>query len=290
MSRIRSYLRLIRLPNTFMIALAVAIGYIISARKLDLSIELFYALVTGATINSAVMIVNDIADIEIDRINMLQRPLVTGEVSINEAWILAFLTSATGIIASIATGPYTFIIAFGFLILGIIYNYRLKGIPLIGNMSVSASVAIPFIYGGVAAGGTLDTNIALLAISAFTVNTYREIIKDIADVEGDKAKGLKTLPIVLGDNTALKVAYTFLLTGLAAGLVPLFIDTGIYLPLYIPLIILTETTLLYSGYLAYKSISYGERRGMLKAKKVALLGMFLGMLAFLLGATLYLGP
>jgi len=270
---------MIRLPNTIMIGLAVAIGYIIaSPAEIDL-ISLALGMVTGMAINAAIMIINDIADIDIDKINSPNRPLVRGDITVRSAKTYAIGFLVIGIVTSGATGLSTFIIAIAFAMLGIIYNYYLKGLPLIGNLAVSGSVAIPFIYGALLTGEAVpNVNVVLLSIAAFTVNTYREIIKDIADIRGDTQAGLKTLPIVVGPNTAYKISTIFLLTGLLTGFIPLYIDTGLNRTVYTPLIILTTILLIISMILA-KNIH--DNNMLIKAKKIALLGMFMGMVSFL---------
>jgi len=259
-----------------MIAIAVFIGYVLTNSNTVFDYSILYGILTGVFINSAIMITNDIADVEIDRVNNVKRPLVTGSINKREAYLMAIIIALLGILTSILTGIITFAIAFSFLILGLLYNYKLKGIPLVGNLAVSASVAIPFVYGGVISGGYLDLKVFLLSISAFAINTYREIIKDVIDVEGDKTQNLKTLPILIG-NKALYIAYLFLVIGLTAGATPLLIEVGVERYVYGILILLAEAILIYSAYLSRKC----EKKHILKAKNIALVGMLTGMLAFL---------
>ncbi len=275
-------IEMIRLPNTIMIGLAVAIGYIIASPKELDPTTLTLGMITGMAINAAIMIINDIADIEIDRINRPNRPLVRGDITVGAAKTYALGFLAIGILTSGATGLTTLIIATAFALLGIIYNYYLKGLPLIGNLAVSGSVAIPFIYGALLTGDPVpNINVVLLSIAAFTVNTYREIIKDIADIEGDKHVGLKTLPIVTSPRTSYIISIVFLVIGIFTGLVPLYIDTGLNRTIYIPLIIITTILLVISMILARKVY---EEEQLIRAKRIALLGMFMGMMSFLVSS------
>ena len=45
------------------------------------------------------------------------------------------------------------------------------------------------------------------AIFAFIINLIREIVKDIEDVNGDYNQGMKTLPIILGQNRTAKICF-----------------------------------------------------------------------------------
>jgi 4-hydroxybenzoate polyprenyltransferase len=63
----------------------------------------------------------------------------------------------------------------------------------------------------------------VFSVFAFTVNFSREIVKDIEDVEGDAAENYKTLPVVMGTQTARLYALLFLFAALITAGVTLFI-------------------------------------------------------------------
>ena len=85
------------------------------------------------------------------------------------------------------------------LIIG--YNAKLKKFPLIGNIVVALILSLSFIY----AGFVFDNIKPLIipAVLAFGLTLIREIVKDMADVIGDKSVGLKTFPIVYGENKTI---------------------------------------------------------------------------------------
>ncbi|HIE36604.1 TPA: hypothetical protein EYP83_00425, partial [Candidatus Geothermarchaeota archaeon] len=183
MKTFSSYIEILRPLNGFMVGLAVVIGYLISLEEIKSIVleNILYGYITGFFISSSIMIFNDIIDLPIDRINRPDRPLPSGRITVNRALLLGLTIGILGIIFSLLTGFNTLFLALGFWIVGILYNLYLKGIPLVGNMVVSLSIAIPFIYGAYITGNnSYDLNTYILAITAFTINTYREIIKDIA--------------------------------------------------------------------------------------------------------------
>lgn len=51
---------------------------------------------------------------------------------------------------------------------------------------------------------------------AKTWTGHREILMDIADLEGDREAGVRTLPVLLGRETALALAATVLTIGVGA--------------------------------------------------------------------------
>ena len=44
------------------------------------------------------------------------------------------------------------------------------------------------------------------AIFAFILNFIREIIKDLEDIKGDYSQGMRTLPIIFGENNTAKLS------------------------------------------------------------------------------------
>jgi geranylgeranylglycerol-phosphate geranylgeranyltransferase len=94
-----------------------------------------------------------------------------------------------------------FIIAFSISLLLFFYSYRLKRLPLIGNLAVSFSTGMAFIYGGIAVHRVVETLIP--AIFAFFYHFGREIIKDIQDREGDTSEKARTFPIIYGNRLSL---------------------------------------------------------------------------------------
>ncbi|MEW6413354.1 MAG: geranylgeranylglycerol-phosphate geranylgeranyltransferase [Candidatus Zixiibacteriota bacterium] len=154
-------------------------------------------------------IINDLLDIEIDRVSHPGRVLVKGTVSTRYALILSicFNVVAIGLALTVSlplTGLAVIVICLLYL-----YNYRLKKIPLAGNVVISLLAGLTFLTGGFA----VDYRMALYlpgpliaAVFAFFMNLVREIIKDVHDVEGDRALGVKTLPQVIGEQKAIMVA------------------------------------------------------------------------------------
>jgi len=149
---------------------------------------------------------NDIIDFEIDKINRPKRPLPSGKVSIKAAYrllgILFFFTMIFSLLAGLKF-VFLFLVA-AFLCFA--YNRFLKGLPLVGNLVVALlstmPVAIPIMNFGLP-----QPKLSMLAFLAFMLTFAREITKDIEDMEGDKSKNLKTLPLLVGINLSLALVF-----------------------------------------------------------------------------------
>ena len=271
-------LSLIRPINSFMIGLAVVVGIAIGSPDMLFSRLTIYGFITGFSISSYSMIINDIYDIEIDKVNQPERPLAKQIISINSALSLSLILLLIGLTSSLLISYYNIIITAIFSILSWFYNIWGKKQGIIGNSIVASSMSIPFIFGGVITG-----NISLLVWSisliAFLSGMGREIIKTIADVEGDKIKGVKSVSIQFGSRNAMLIACGFIIISILISFIPIYLNLiQIY---YIPLLIFTDLILLYSIFVLSKNYSKSES---LKVKKYILYAMLFGLITFLMNS------
>ena len=271
-------LSLIRPINSFMIGLAVVVGIAIGSPDMLFSRLTIYGFITGFSISSYSMIINDIYDIEIDKVNQPERPLAKQIISINSALSLSLILLLIGLTSSLLISYYNIIITAIFSILSWFYNIWGKKQGIIGNSIVASSMSIPFIFGGVITG-----NISLLVWSisliAFLSGMGREIIKTIADIKGDKIKGIKSVSIQFGSRNAMLIACGFIIISILISFIPVYLNLiQIY---YIPLLILTDLILLYSIFVLSKDYSKSES---LKVKKYILYAMLFGLITFLMNS------
>ena len=179
---------------------------------------------------------NDYFDYKIDKINRPDRAISSGLVLRNHALIFSFFAFIIGTLFALQLNKNSQLVSIGIslpLIIG--YNAKLKKFPLIGNIVVALILSLSFIY----AGFVFDNIKPLIipALLAFGLTLIREIVKDMADVIGDKSVGLKTFPIIYGENKTI-VLCTVLSSLLGIGSFVPFI-TGYYNIFYGILLILT---------------------------------------------------
>jgi geranylgeranylglycerol-phosphate geranylgeranyltransferase len=187
--RFTSYLHLLRPANLLMLALGVGLGFWLGhapGHALTLA-GLVIAAVCAAGFGN---VVNDIADIETDKISHPRRPLAAGELRATAAAIfaaaLACLGTAAAFLASWQHGLGT-LVPLGLLLL---YALFFKATPLVGNILISLLVGYGIVFGGLLGAGM--HRLAVPAILAFLLNASREIVKDVQDDKGDRLAGLKT--------------------------------------------------------------------------------------------------
>jgi geranylgeranylglycerol-phosphate geranylgeranyltransferase len=276
MGKLTGLLQIIRPLNCLMMGFAVIVGASLVS-SLNLTSNLLFGFVTSFALTAASMVINDYYDREIDAINEPNRPIPRGDVSPKEALIFAFALSVIGFVAAIETNMLSFVVAIIALIISVTYITRGKGTGLPGNFLVSATVVIPFVYGGLAVG-QLETSTLLFVAIVFLSNTGREITKGIVDTEGDKSHNIKTIAVTHGERTAAFFAAAFSL--LAVSISPLPWMWGIVSDLFLPPVILTDLGLIVSAILLLRDYS---RTNAKKIKNLSLSWFLTGLLAFILG-------
>ena len=218
------YLRLIRPVNCLLALVGVWLGAYLTwvtpvyYGPLMASIGAFLICAGG---NAA----NDLVDIEIDRINRPRRVLVRGAVSKRAAGWFAVSLYAAGLVVASAVNLWVLGTAVIVVLLLYAYNYRLKRIPLVGNVTVAVMAGLTFMTGGLAVDSLLAFRLPgplLPASFAFFFHLVREIIKDIEDIEGDKAAGVSSLPQKIGESGALLIALGFFVVLTILTYIPVF--------------------------------------------------------------------
>ncbi|WP_158837728.1 geranylgeranylglycerol-phosphate geranylgeranyltransferase [Polaribacter sp. L3A8] len=177
-------------------------------------------------------IINDIFDIDTDKINKPAKLIIGNSITIKKAWFLYSFTSLLGLFigsyVSITTENTEYIFIFlGTILALFLYSKYLKKTFLIGNLVVSILLGLvifitvlfnepkPHSSNLLEVMSNIGTGIRLLLITVtyivFSVltNFIREIIKDIEDINGDLKIKAKTLPIIFGRKRASKVAFFF---------------------------------------------------------------------------------
>ncbi len=159
-------------------------------------ITVLAACFSGGLITAASNTINDYFDVEIDRINKPNRPIPAGLVERKDTLVFSLFLYTAGVLLGLLINLTAFIIALSASLLLFFYSAKLKRTVLLGNIAVSLSTALAFIYGGVAVGRV--KNAVIPAVFAFMMHFGREIIKDMEDIEGDKKNRAITLPVRFG--------------------------------------------------------------------------------------------
>ena len=188
-----AYLHIIRPLNCGITLISVFVGGWIG-EGIYFSTELVAAGIIGFIVCAFGNIINDIYDIEIDRINNPQRPLPSGRVKKNIARFMALLLFLIAVTGAFSLGIFPLIVVITALLLLYLYSAYLKK-TLAGNIVVALTAGLSFVFGGLVARN--PACIIPFVFSMF-IHLPREIVKDIMDMKGDKMTGAVTLPILAG--------------------------------------------------------------------------------------------
>lgn len=281
MKRTMAYLRLIRPVNCVMMGFAVIIGAVLAGFS-DLNsswLNLVLGFVTGFMLTAASMAMNDYYDREIDAVNEPKRPIPSGIIKPTEALVLAFLFTVVGFSAAYLTGMLCLLTSVIAWLIVVAYTTVGKRSGLPGNFLVSMCVAIPFVYGSIAATGTVMLKVMLFAVIAFLSITGREVTKGIVDLQGDKLQNVKTLAVRYGERSAAAAAVFFYLFAVVLSPIPWLAKLVSFW--YIPLVAVTDFGLVACSFMLLKDSSRENAR---KVKNSALFFFIFGLLAFVAGA------
>ncbi|HOY40034.1 MAG: geranylgeranylglycerol-phosphate geranylgeranyltransferase [Bacteroidales bacterium] len=184
-------------------------------------LQFIFLVLSFVFLAAAGYVINDYFDRKADLVN---RPdtIVVG-IHIKRRWAMVFHTvfNIIGVILGFAVAFSIGKWWFGFLFIAFSlilwwYSSNLKKLPVAGNLTVAIlGAVVPLTiagfqyYGTIRVLGILPVNISIamkeifdisvgFAVFAFMFNFIRELVKDMEDIEGDKAMYCKTIPIVLG--------------------------------------------------------------------------------------------
>ncbi len=208
MGFLKEFLRMTRFEHALVLALAVLIGETVALGSFPtISTAIILSLLVPLFSEMAAFSLNDYLDIETDRINNKKTPLVMGTISPKFAVYFSFSAFILSTISAFLINMAVFLIALLFNILAILYNWKLKDLPLIGNIYIGLSMAIPFLFGNLVVHEWLLPAPTVLAILAFIAGVAREIVKSVQDIKGDvKARRARTLPVVIGEKPSIIIA------------------------------------------------------------------------------------
>jgi chlorophyll/bacteriochlorophyll a synthase len=176
----------------------------------DLLLYPLIGVVMAAVLNAASNAINQIYDLEIDRVNKPKRPLPSARLSIRDAWIFTLATYAVALVLAWLVAPggrhdcfWIVLVATAITILYSVPPFRTKRLGIWANLTIAIPRGVLLKVAGWSAVKTMagtepwfiGTIFGLFLLGASTT-------KDFADMEGDARGGCRTLPIIYGVRRA----------------------------------------------------------------------------------------
>jgi len=275
--KISGAIRLFRPELPSAAGVCVVIGEILALGTLPSLPTLILGFVCGFLLSASALITNDYFDLEVDKINAPQRPLPSGVLSPRTVMALGLIVALLGLLTALMISPLAFVFSLIIWVMGFLYNWRLKAAGLWGNLIVSASVAATFVLGGLAVGQVWHPTVWVFGLIVFFFDLAEEIAGDAMDAEGDRQRASKSIAIIYGKQTALRLSGLFF--GFVIALTLLLIawgDSSLRYRLILPLM---DVIILYFMVKLLRSHTTAEGR---QSMRGLYLSASIGLVAFLI--------
>ncbi|MDR3626719.1 MAG: geranylgeranylglycerol-phosphate geranylgeranyltransferase [Ignavibacteriaceae bacterium] len=276
-TKINAIIRISRPVNVIITFISIIIAAVICSAGGLATGKIIITALSGGIAAAAGNIINDYYDIEIDKINRPDRPLVSKILTPGEAVFFFTVFSFLSIVLSFFVNFTAFIIDISALALLFIYSFKLKRTVLFGNITVAFLTGLAFIYGGVAVD---NLQFAIIpAAFAFLINLIREIVKDMEDLEGDKAAGICSFPYLYGFKRSKQVITVFSILLIIATFIP-FIYKFYRIEYFIIVMAIVNPVIVYSLKLLFNN---DTKKNLNKISLMLKLDMLFGLIAIYLG-------
>ncbi|MCX5696286.1 MAG: UbiA family prenyltransferase [Candidatus Omnitrophica bacterium] len=195
------------------ILLTIGVGlYLYSAKGLDVFIGLkilamFLALFFAVRFSA---LLNDIFDVDCDRVSNKERPLVSGIISAGEYLKVGLVYLTFSLFFSIWVSQNCFVLNLLFIGVYFLYSvppFRLKRFFVFSSLITGLQALLILLMGQVSLAKD-DTTVLLyppLLWLAFLIFFLGSNIKDLKDIEGDRLCGVYSLPVIFGERKARKI-------------------------------------------------------------------------------------
>ncbi|MGK7931079.1 MAG: homogentisate phytyltransferase [Microcystaceae cyanobacterium] len=178
--------------------------------------QLFGAWIACLCGNIYIVGLNQLYDIEIDKVNKPHLPLASGEFSLKQGQSIIGITGGLGIILAAFLGQALFFTVLVSLIIGTLYSIppiRLKRFPLLAAFCIFTVRGVVvniglFLFFSQGLRSLKDLPLSLWILTLFIVvfTVAIAIFKDVPDLEGDKKYQIQTFTLLLGKETIFKIS------------------------------------------------------------------------------------
>ncbi|PZQ48290.1 MAG: chlorophyll synthase ChlG, partial [Phenylobacterium zucineum] len=166
---------------------------------------------TGPLVCATSQAVNDWFDRHVDAINEPHRPIPSGRIPGRWGLWIAIVWTGLSLVLAALTGPW--VLAATTLGLALAWAYsapplRLKASGVAGPLACAFSYeGLTWFTGAAVMAGALPSAPVLLLAGLYSLGAYGiMVLNDFKAVEGDRAMGLRSLPAVLGEDKAARLA------------------------------------------------------------------------------------
>jgi homogentisate phytyltransferase / homogentisate geranylgeranyltransferase len=186
-------------------------------------LDLCATLLAGWFVNVAIVGLNQVEDVEIDRVNKPDLPVAAGELGVGTAKAIVLVTGAGAFALAVTQGRIELVAVCAALAAGFAYSsppFRLKRFPgpAMTSITLVRSLAVNLGVYGHFAGSLADLPGTIWALTLFTLpfGAAIAVLKDVPDVAGDRAFHIHTWSVRVGAPAIVRLALSWLTVGYLA--------------------------------------------------------------------------
>lgn len=274
--RFKAFIRIFRPELPFSAGVCVLMGGLIALGRFLPIRESILGFLSVFLISGSALVLNDVFDLEVDRVNAPERPLPSGDLSPREAIGLTVAAIVLGLGTALAISIPALLLCMLACANGILYNWKFKEAGLAGNLMVASSVAMTLVYGGVVAGEPWNLFVWTFALVAFLFDLAEEIAGDAMDMAGDARRRSNSIALVRGRRYALRISASLFGLVILVSFVP-FLLGWLEMGYLLLILIMDAAIILFTRRLLESETPEEGRRSM----RALYLSALIGMLAFI---------
>jgi geranylgeranylglycerol-phosphate geranylgeranyltransferase len=283
-NRIYGFLKLIRFGASLLGCIGLFVSGFLAEDLTYFQIEYFLVFLIVLISAAGAFAINDYYDYELDKSNnRTDRPLVSELISRRTA----LYTAIVSLVLVITLSLFLNLVAMMFTLISLpifyLYSMGLKKKLLLKNLLIAYSYLATILLGSLVSDSVLEPIIIYFALMGFIVGLANEIMFDIADVDGDKKLGIKTLSTEYGVEKASLTSVILYTIIIFLDPLPFFIiiDNRFFLDFYFLILIMIPVI---SYIMLVRSlIKDKSKENVLKLKNLVFIIMHLGTVSYLIG-------
>jgi len=168
-------------------------------RKVLFDANLFFLILSSATVIASGYIINNFYDSEKDLINRPKKTMLDRFVSQRTKLSVYFILNFAAVFFASYVSFRTVVFFSIYIFMIWLYSHRLKKILFLGNLVASILTMTPFFVVFVYYKN-FETAIFIHATFLYLMIVMRELVKDLENLKGDLVLNYKTIPVVYGEK------------------------------------------------------------------------------------------
>jgi homogentisate phytyltransferase / homogentisate geranylgeranyltransferase len=200
-------------PHTLIgTSLSIVALYAIAASldRASSAADLLWTLLAGACVNIFIVGVNQVEDVDIDRLNKPWLPIAAGELSLEAGRRVVAAAALVPVAMAVTQGVTELVAVTVALAIGWAYScppLRLKRFPALaaGSITFVRSVVVNLGVWLHVAGTPINAGVWALTAVTVPFSFAIAVLKDVPDIEGDRRFGIATFSVRVGPRPVLAV-------------------------------------------------------------------------------------